>query len=130
MQGHRTVTAAMLAVLLAAAADPTLAEGGDDAAGAGTAGAQWSRCPSGAIFGNDDCRDISNMPRGTTLAQCAAKCSATATCTAFNLGGGGCALRACAVGAEPTRRLRGFVGWAVYPLTCAPAPPAPPPAPR
>jgi hypothetical protein len=117
----------MLTVLLAATA--VLVEGGD-AAGADTTDGQWSRCPSGAIFGNGDCRDISNMPRGTTVAQCEAKCSATANCTAFNVGGGGCALRACAAGAEPTRLLRGFVGWAAYPLTCAPAPPGPAPAPR
>ena len=89
--GYSAARALML--LLAAAAVLALAEGGDAAPGAGIiSGTQWSRCPSGAMFGNGDCRDISNMPRGTTLAQCEAirpsALQPTRTCTAFNLGGG------------------------------------------
>ena len=101
---------------------------------AAAAAAAWSRCPGGAAFSNADCRDIFNTPPGSTLAQCEANCSATAECTAFNIGGGGCAMRACAAGTEPTAAMRGFVGWASYPLKCPPAPvrplrPPPPPPP-
>ena len=42
-------------------------------------------------------------------------------------------MRACAAGTEPTAAMRGFVGWASYPLKCPPAPPPrplrPPPPP-
>ena len=94
------------------------------------ANAAWVRCPSGVTFSNADCRDILNTPPGSTLAQCEAKCSTTKGCTAFNIGGGGCALRACTVGTEPTRAMHGFIGWADYPLKCPPMPLPPPPAPR
>ncbi len=86
---------------------------------------QWHRCPGDAIF--TDCPDLMNTPPGTTLEQCEAKCGSTAGCTAFNLGPGGCALRACKLYTEPNEALKGFVGWASYPLRCpAPAPPPPP----
>ena len=101
----------LLAVVLAAAA---------------TATATWARCPSGRAFSNADCRDILNTPPGSTLAQCEANCTGLAECTAFNIGVGGCAMRACAVGTEPTAAMGGFVGWANYPLKCPKIPPPPP----
>ena len=90
---------------------------------------QWYSCPSHAVFTDRDCRDILNTKPGTTLAQCEAKCASTHGCTAFNLGTGGCALRACKDGTEPHSSLAGFVGWASYPLHCPPAPPPPAPPP-
>ena len=88
--------------------------------------ASWARCPTGAAFGNADCRDILNTPPGSTLAQCEANCTGLAKCTAFNIGAGGCAMRACVVGTEPTAAMGGFVGWANYPLKCPKVPPPPP----
>ena len=84
--------------------------------------------PPGAIFADSNCPDLLNTPPGTTLDQCEAKCASTTRCTAFNLGPGGCALRACKLHTEPDAALQGFVGWASYPLRC-PAPPPPPPPP-
>ena len=91
-----------------------------------TTAVTWHRCPSGVAFSDGDCRDILNTPRGSTLAQCETNCSATTGCTAFNIGRGGCAMRACTTGTEPTSMMRGFVGWALYPLKCPPTPPPPP----